>query len=697
MIHYRVSDAVCVLQLDSPPLNTISLAVLDELVASIGRADSDAVVRAIVLTGGTDHFSAGADLGMFRGIALVEDAAEISRRFQDAFQVVEDCGKPVVAAVAGRVMGGALELAMACHFRVCTAESTFSFPEVSLGLNPGAGATQRLPRLIGVQAALKMLMTAETVDAECALELGLVDAICPSDDLIEAARRLVSAAHGPALAPAPRRTAKHVEKIENAAANRAAYDEAQQRLQKTRPEIIAPQEILEAVRCGVEESCQAGLRKEREAFARCLNTPAAQNKIYLFFATRQTAKVPQLADVRPVEIGKAAVVGMGTMGTGIVHALIVAGVPVVACDQSEAALAKGLDRIRSSLQKRIAQGKLSPELSKRMLELVSTTTDRGRLAGAELVIESVFEDVGVKRSVIGEIEAVCGPEPIIASNTSTISLEQLAEGMQHIERLCGMHFFNPAHRMPLVEIIQAPETSPGVLATGLQFAKRLRKTPVLVNNREGFLVNRIFIPYLKEAFWLLQDGAEPVAIDAAAVEFGFPMGPLALIDMAGLDILVHTDRVLSRAFPRHGHVSPIAVRLVEQGHLGQKTGSGVYKYERGDYAPLQSDVAGQIIADVQRVAGRSPGPLDRDEITQRLVLRMVSEAFYVMEEGVVGRESDLDAAMALGTGFPGFRGGLLRYARQLGLDTVRDRLEELAARLGQRFAPCDRLREMKGT
>ncbi len=690
MIQYNVSGGVSILRLDSPPLNTLSFALLEELRAAVDRANSDGQVRGIVVTGDSRHFSAGADIGIFKKIGSVEDALSASRVFQEVFQNVEDSPKPVVAAVAGNVMGGALELALACHFRVAGRTSKFSSPEINLGINPAAGGTQRLPRLVGAETALKMLLTARAIDAPEALASGLVDAVCQGEALVETARSLLQS-DSP-----PRRTSDRSEEVQDAAVNRAAYEEAQVLVDKARPEIIAPRKIVEAVRVGLEESLQAGLLTEREAFAECIHTPATQNKIYLFFATRQTGKAPELAGVQPAKVAKAAVVGMGSMGTGIAQALMIAGVPVVVGDEHDSAVAKGIGKIRSSLQKRVAQGKLSAERSGQMLSLISTTAGWEEIADADLVIEAVFEDLRVKRSVIGRLEEVCRSGTIIATNTSTISLDLLAEGMRHDGRLIGMHFFNPAHRMPLLEIIRRRATPSGTVATALDFAKRIRKTPVLVNNREGFLVNRVFIPYLKEAFWLLQDGAEAPEIDAAMVEFGFAMGPLALIDMAGLDILVLTDRVLSRAFPRHGRLSPVALRLVEQGHLGQKTGAGVYKYHKGDYTPRLSRSTQQIIGQVQRQRRRRPREIQRQEITQRLVLRMAAEAFYVLQEGVARRESDLDVAMVLGAGFPDFRGGVLKYARDLGLDSVLIQLDELTEKFGQRFSACELLREMRG-
>ena len=690
MIVYGVSGGVAVLGLSAPPFNMITFALLDDLRAAIGRANLDPQVRGIVITGRSDHFSAGADVGLFRDLASAEEAVRISRVFQEAFQAVEDSRKPVAAAVAGRVMGSALELAMACHFRVSAPGARFSMPEVTLGINPGAGGTQRLPRLVGAQEALKMLLTGEAVDAQQARALGLIDAISEGGDCLESARAVLRAA------PGPRRTSQCSDKVGDAAANEAAFRQGRERLAGVRPEIIAPRKILEAVEAGLKESFKAGLRKEQEGFAECMSTPATRNKIHLFFVARETGRIPGLPAEAAADITKAAVIGMGSMGTGIAQALIAGGIRVVALDRDPAALQKGADRIRGSVAKRVEEGRLTPEAAEGMLGLLSTTADWPDVADAQLVIEAVFEDAAVKRAVIGQVEAACGAAAIIASNTSTISLDVLAEGMRRPERLIGMHFFNPAHRMPLVEIVRRAATPANVVATAVRLAKTLGKTPVLVRNREGFLVNRLFIPYLKEAFWLLEEGADAPAIDSAMVEFGFPMGPLALIDMAGLDVLVLTDRVLAKAFPSHGPLSNIAARLVERGHLGQKSGSGVYRYDEGDRTPRPSAEAAQVIAEVRRGEGRAPRPVRTDEITRRLVLRMAGEAFYVMEEGIAERESDIDIAMVLGTGFPDFRGGVLKYARHLGLGNVRADLERLAAQCGPRFAPCRLLRETEG-
>jgi len=685
VVDYDVSQGVCVLRLNSPPVNALTFALVEELRAAVRRAGSDPAVRGIVLTGTPTHFSAGADVNLFRELASAAapaaGAERMARVFQEAFQEVEDSPRPVVAAVAGRMMGAALELAMACHFRICARGATFGMPEVHLGILPGAGGTGRLPRLVGPAAALKMLLTGEAIDADEALRLGLVDEVCDGAALLERAGEMAR------TACTPRRTSRLTAKLADA----AALAEADKLLSKGRPEVIAPRKIAEAVRAGIAECFEAALQREQSGFAECMATAATRSKIHVFFATRETGKVPELAGAEAAEVSRAAVIGMGTMGTGIAQALIAAGIPVVVRDEDEAALGRGMERVRRSVERRVEEGKLSPDGAGRMLGLLSVTTRWGAVADADLVIEAVYENVATKRSVIAAIEAACRPSAIVASNTSTLSLDVLAAGMRRPERLVGMHFFNPAHRMPLVEIVRRDGAARAAVATALKLAKSLRKTPVLVRNREGFLVNRIFIPYLKEAFWLLEEGAAPEAIDAAMTEFGFPMGPLALSDMAGLDILLATDRVLSGAFPRHGALSAIVARLVEQGCLGQKTAAGVYSYAPGDHTPRPRRETAELVRQVQAGRRVRPRAFTPDEITRRLVLRMACEAFYVLEEGIALRPSDIDAATVLGTGFPDFRGGVLRYANDLGLGRVRAELETLARDVGERYAPPESL------
>ncbi|MCX6865041.1 MAG: 3-hydroxyacyl-CoA dehydrogenase NAD-binding domain-containing protein [Verrucomicrobia bacterium] len=687
LIDYSVADGVCVLRLNAPPVNWLTLPLLEELRVAVRRANLDAEVRRLVIMGDAGRFSAGADVALFRDIRTAEDAVRISRIFQEAFQEIEDSAKPVVAAVAGKTPGGALELALACHGRVCEPGTLFSMPEVTLGINPGAGGTQRLPRLMGVEPALNLLLTGQALNANAALTLGLVDAVCAADDLVRCASSVAT----------PGKTRERTDRIADHTANEAALAAALQRAATGRPEFVAPSAIIEAVHTGLAESFEAGLRAEQDQFARCMATPATRNKIYVFFARRDLAKVPDLAGIPARAVTRVAVIGMGSMGVGIAQAVMQAGLPVTVTDADPSALENGRQRIRESLEKRVAQGRLSPERLAAMLPLFSATTDWQEIGQADLVIEAVFEDVAVKRTVLGQVERAVSDHALIASNTSTISLDTLAEGVKRPERFVGLHFFNPAQVMPLLEVIRRDGTSAETVASALQFAKTLGKTPILVRNREGFVVNRILIPYLKEAFWLLEDGAEASAIDQAMVAFGFPMGPLTLIDMAGIDILALTDAVLRRAFPRHGDLSAIVAAMVEGGWLGQKRGAGVYLYAPGNRERRANLAAQEIFAAERQRAGKLPRTVGADEITQRLIMRMVAEAFRVLEEGLAQRESDIDAAMVLGSGFPDWRGGGLKYARDLGLANVLAQLEMLEKQLGKRFAPCKMPREMKGT
>jgi len=689
MIDYSESDGICTLRLNNPPLNAIGYAMIEQLVDVVERANSRGGVRGIIITGSTEHFSAGADVNIFREIDSAEQAVRASRIYQGAFDAVEGSGKPVVAAVAGKVMGCAVELAMACNLRVCTEGTTFSCPEVKLGINPGAGGCQRLARLIGPEAALEMLLSGRPIGAQKALELGLVDSVCGAGRLLESARGLLGSRR-------PRRTSLLTEKVCEADRNRRAYRQAERVIESVRPEVIGPRMILDAVRTGIEESYQAGLATERRCFARCMETAATRNKIYLFFATRKTSKVSELEGIDLPRVGTVAVVGAGSMGTGIAQAAAAAGFEVAVMDREPAAVQKALGRIRKSVERKIGAEKMTRSEGEALLRRIRVAEDWQQIGAAGIVIEAVFEDVAVKQGVLREIARSCAEQTIIASNTSTIDLDVLAEGLVRPERLVGLHFFNPAHSMPLVEVVRREGAAGEVIGAAMKFARDIRKTPILVRNRPGFLVNRIFIPYLKEAFRLLEDGAEPRAVDSAMEAFGFSMGPLSLVDMAGIDILAMSDRQMCAAYGHHLRLSRIATALVERGCLGQKSGSGVYSYEEGDYTTRDSAVSGEVIAAVRKQTGKAPRKLGSEQITERLVLRMVNEAFYVLDERVARRESDIDVAMVLGTGFPDFRGGVLKYARELGIENVKGRLESLAERFGGRFRPCGIMQDIAG-
>lgn len=676
MIEYYVADGLAVLRLNAPPVNALTFALLDALVADLRRAAADPSVERIAILGEVDFFSAGADVSLFRHLATAADAMRVCRAFEAAYRAIEDSPKPVVAVLAGQTLGGALELAMACRWRLAVRNARLAMPEVKLGLCPGAGGTQRLPRLVGVKAAIDLMLTGQAISAERAFELGLVDALIPNAEIetvLEAVAKL----------PNREKTRDRKEKLVDVTGHRVIFAEAAKLAAAGRREVVSPVEIVEAVRVGIEESFEAGLGREQEAFCRCAATSAARNKIYVFTACRETAKTPELTGVQALPVKTVGVLGLGTMGTGIAQAFVAAGIPVVAFDLDARAGEVAVGRIRASFDRRVSQGKIRPEQAMAAVARLTLAKEESALRDADLAIEAVFENLEAKRAALARLESLCRPNAVLATNTSTINLDALAAGMKQPDRLVGMHFFNPANTMPLVEIVRREDALPAAVATALRQAKTIGKTPVLVRNREGFVVNRVFIPYLKEAFLLLEDGADPAAVDRMGVEFGFPMGPLTLVDLAGIDILQHTDAILRSTFSYHGGPAVIVDRLVEAKMLGQKTGMGVYRYEAGDHKPRPNLEAMKIIAESRRPNASPPGD---DEIGRRLVFRMVAEAFRTLHEHVVTRASDLDAAMVLGTGLADFRGGIVRHAQDVGLEHVRDVLADLAVRYGERFA-----------
>ena len=690
MVDYSISNGICILRLNNPPANAINFQVLEALCLAVNRANTDNAAHGIIITGTNDQFSAGADVAIFEKIKTADEAKRTSRLFQEAFDAIETSQKPIAAAVVGTVMGGALELSMACHFRICAHGCRFGMSEIKLGINPGAGGTQRLPRLVGLEAALEMLLTGRPIGSDDALDLGLVDAVCEKDRLVETCRNLIESS------PRPIDASNRTNKVSDKPINEKAFLNAQKHIQSMRPENIAAAQIIEAVKIGLLDSYKAGLIKEQEAFAQCMETSVARNLIYLFFATRKTGKPPAMEAVKTKSINRVAVIGMGSMGSGIAQAFAIAGKSVIVLDADTRMAEKGLQGIKASLERKVRRGAITWEKALDISNCFTPIKSIDEIGQVGLIIEAVFENIQVKQSLIEQINNVCSPDAIIASNTSTINLDLLAEKLTDPGRLVGLHFFNPAHSMPIVEVVQCKATRPDIIATAMKCVKDLRKTPILVKNSVGFAVNRIFIPYFMEAFQLLEEGNAPQEIDAAMKQFGFPMGPLSTMDMTGIDILAMSDLQMQAAFPYHLPLPRATRELVAQGLLGQKTGAGVYKYGKGGISAEPNDQLVSIIDRVRLESGIVPRAINRDAIIDRLVMRLIGEAFRVFEEGIVLKESDLDVASVLAAGFPDFRGGVMKYAHEIGMDTVKTRLDTLAGQLGDRFRPCSYLLKKTG-
>lgn len=659
-VHYRMEGRIAVLEIANPPVNAGSHAVREGVVAGIARATEEGATGAVLIGAGRS-FIAGSDLREFnKALAWPE--------LPDVIATIEAAPFPVVAALHGVALGGGLELALGCDWRVAAPGTLVGLPEVSLGMIPGAGGTQRLPRLIGRGKAMDLICRAARIPAEEALALGLVDALA-GDDLLASALAFLSEPRGKRLArdmTPPEETPEALEAAAAAALKRG----------KGRPNVV------EAIRLVKASTGEAGavLVDERETFQRLRRSPEAHALRSLFFAERRARAVEGIDPKAARTIARVGVVGGGTMGQGIARAVLAARLPVVLMERDAEALDKALTAVRETLQGQVAKGRLTEAEATARAEALTGTVDVGALAGCDLVIEAVFEDMEVKRVLLGLLEEALPAEAVLATNTSYLDIDAMAEGLAHPERLLGLHFFSPADVMPLLEVVRAAKTAPEVLATGLKLAKRLGKQPVVARVAEGFIGNRIYAAYRRRAELLVLDGAAPQDVDRAATGFGFAMGPFAVADMSGLDIAwAMRKRQAATRDPQARYVR-IPDRLCEAGRLGRKTGAGWYAYEGGK--PVPDPQVEALIAEERQAAGVTPRAFTDEEIACQLLAAIVNEAALVVEEGVAQRASDIDVVLANGYGFPRWRGGPLHWAAQQEAGALDADLAALAEAVG---------------
>ncbi|MEO0324793.1 MAG: 3-hydroxyacyl-CoA dehydrogenase NAD-binding domain-containing protein [Myxococcota bacterium] len=661
-----------VLWLDNPPVNALGHGLRAALLAALETADGDADVDGIVLAGRGRAFIAGADIREF-------GQPPQDPWLPDLLTRLEALATPVVAAMHGVALGGGLETALACHYRVAGPAARLGLPEVSLGLMPGAGGTQRLPRLLGLDAALTMMTSGRPKNAVAARELGLVDALAtgPSaEDAVTEALALLSRHAGD---PPPRLSERT---LDATLENEALIAGWQERVAKKHPGEAAPVAIVRAVAATLEGDYAAGEARERALFAELMDGPQSAALRHLFFAERLSAKVPGLeAKARP--LGRIGVVGGGTMGSGIAIAALNAGLPVTLLERDRGALEAGVLRVKNGLEAGVTRGKLSAQDMTLRLGKLRATVDDEALADADLIVEAVFEEMAVKRQVFARLERVAKAGAVLASNTSYLDLDALAAGTGRPGDVVGLHFFSPAHVMRLLEIVRGAATEDDVLATALAFAKKLRKVPIVAGVCPGFIGNRLYRVYQREAGRALLAGATPEAVDAALEAFGMKMGPLAVSDLSGLDIGYAARR---EAAPGTVDLDAFRVHdlLVEAGDKGRKTGAGFYVYadgkKTGPNARLPAFLE-QAAAD----AGVTPRTLSAEEIVERCVYGLVNEGARALAEGIAQRASDIDVAYVNGYGFPRHRGGPMHHAEAVGLRAVVERIEafgwEPAARL----------------
>ena len=679
-VNYTVEDGVALLEIANPPVNALSLAVREGLMAGLERACADAAVVAVVISGANGTFPAGADINEIgSGLAL---KAPMIRDVQAA---MESAAKPLVAALEGTALGGGFELALTCHWRVAARAAKVGLPEVKLGLIPGAGGTQRFTRLAGPEAALEAITSGAQIPAERALGLGLIDEL--ADDPVAAAARLGRRA---ASERRPLRLASEAgERIQGASAE--LFAAFRHKLASRARGQLAPFRIVDAIEAACTRPAAEGLQLERQYFLECRDSPQRQALTHVFFAEREARRIPDIGpEVQPLPIRSAAVIGAGTMGGGIAMSFANAGIPVRLLELSSEALERGLGVIARNYAASVARGSLTQERAERTRALIRGVSDYGELADADIIVEAVFEDLKVKQEVFARLDKVAAPQAILATNTSTLDIDAIAASTSRPQQVVGTHFFSPANVMKLLENVRGARSSPRVLATVMALGRTLGKIPVLAGNCDGFIGNRMLMYYGSESEFLLEEGATPEQIDRLIEGFGFAMGPLAVRDLAGNDVgfLIRKGRRL----PADERFSPILERLVAAGRLGQKTARGFYRYE-GRTRIADPEVLA-LIEGVSRDLGITRRTIPDQEILDRLLHPLVNEGAKIVAEGIALRASDIDVVYVNGYGFPAWRGGPMYWAEQAGFGRVVATMQRLAPTHGARWRPAPLLERL---
>lgn len=684
-------------------LNVLTEAVMARLTEVVGEAAEAAragrVKVVVIRSGKPDSFLAGADVDAIDAIEDPVEAEAKVRQGQAVYTRVAALSVPTVAAVHGVCVGGGTELSLACRHRVLSdaKRTRIGLPEVQLGILPAWGGTTRLPRLVGLQAALDLLLTGRLIDARKARKIGLADEVLPAELFMEEVARfaLRTVEEGTAASP-PKRGLVARFMDDTRLGRRVVLAAAKKRVRaRTGGHYPAPLRILDVLRRHLGGSVEESLAAEALAAAELIVSAECKNLIHVFHLREATKKGPTLAaaSAHPRRVASMGVLGAGVMGGGIAHLAASRGVRVRMRDIRHEAVTGGLQHARDLFDKGVARHKLSPRDAAQRMELISGGVDWTGFGAADLVVEAVVERIDVKRAVLAETELQVSPECVLATNTSSLSVDAMAEALEAPERFCGLHFFNPVHRMPLVEVVRGARTSDETVATVYALALALDKVPVVVGDGPGFLVNRILGPYLNEAGFLLGDGATVQEIDAGARAFGMPMGPLRLMDEVGLDVSAHAGASFHEALGDRLAPAPALVALAGSGRLGRKNGRGFYRYEKGK----ERGVDETIYTDLGSAVPGTRGGVDQQRIRRRLVGQMINEAARLLEEGVATRAADVDLAMIMGTGFPPFRGGLLRFADSLHPRGALDRIQALHKQVGARFTPAPLLEELART
>jgi 3-hydroxyacyl-CoA dehydrogenase len=669
--HYQLHGDLAVITLDNPPVNGLGLATRVAAAQALQKAQDDPTVRAIVLTGAGKAFSGGADIKEFGSPKALAEPNLLS-----LILACENANKPVVAALHSVAMGGGLELALGCHYRIAAPGCTVALPEVKLGLIPGAGGTQRLPRALGVEAALNMIVSGEPVKSEMLMHVPgqkLFDRLASApdklmDEALALAREVADVRPLPKVRDLP---CRHPQ-------GDAYFQFARNMVKGMAKNYPAPAKCVDAVEAATQKKFDEGMLFEREIFINLMWTPECRALRHLFAAERAASKIPDVPEDTPKRnVQSLAVIGAGTMGGGISMNFLNAGIPVTMLEMKQEALDRGVATIRKNYEAQVKKGKLKPEKYEERMALLKTTLSYDDIGQADMVIEAVFEEMGVKQKVFAELDRVMKPGAILASNTSTLDLNQIASFTQRPQDVIGTHFFSPANVMKLLEVVRGEKTAKDVLATVMALGKKIKKTAVVSGVCDGFIGNRMIEQYSRQAGFLLDEGCTPAQVDRAVEKFGFAMGPFRMGDLAGNDIgwAIRKRRAVEKPDLRYSKTADL---LCELGRYGQKTGAGWYDYQAGKRDAIPSALVEQMVAENRQSLGITPRKVSDDEIVQRLVFSLVNEAAHILEEGIASRPGDIDMVYLTGYGFPIWRGGPMMYADTVGLYNVVQTMQRFA-------------------
>jgi 3-hydroxyacyl-CoA dehydrogenase/enoyl-CoA hydratase/carnithine racemase len=692
-INVEIRNSVAVLTMNNPPVNQLSPDFSKELKDAVNGAFEDPEIKALVLTGTGKNFIAGADITRIYAVKEKETIFSAALEMARFLNRIEQGPKPVIAAINGNALGGGLETAMACHYRVAARGAMVGQPEVQIGVIPGAGGTQRLPRLIGLPNALEMMISGMPIKAEKGETRGLIDEVVGAEELLERALKAASRFVAGQLKTGILITRNRLDRLPSAAEKKAILDVTKMMTAEKAKGYLAPFKVIEAVEKGLGYDIEVDIEREVGLFSECAISPIAKNLMGIFLNTRAAGRLARIKGMEPAKIRKVGMLGGGVMGSGIVNLLLKGGFDAVLWDINDEAVEKGVASVRKTFAYPIKKGKMpQADLDRMIRDHLTVTTSLEDIRDVDLVIEAVMEDMKIKQDIWKRLESVCRADVIFATNTSALPITRMASVLSDPGRMIGLHFFNPAHRMQLLEIICAEKTSNETLSTGVDFARKIKKVPIVVNDGPGFYVSRQLGGLMAGFIPLVAEGVDPAVIEDSMVDFGMPMGPATLSDLTGIDINYHVAKTFERIMGERYKIHPLTELIFRTGCYGRKTGSGWYDYSGEN--PVPNPKVFEVIKNYLKENGISPKKMSKQEIVDLMLANAINEAAYMIQEGICDRPQDMDLAMIYGTGFPSYRGGILRYADAWGVSNVYEYLVKQETESGARFKPAKLLKEM---